>query len=129
LTKSSIVHILNPSTYANIHAPLVHFLYLQTQIIIPQKKKKKIQTQIIKAILGFQGLVPLRSAPLDVPRDWRRLLSQGAAWGPYPAYVILYISRPGCNFSLSFLWKMLRTCLVNHPQNFHFHFTSPKNIK
>jgi hypothetical protein len=37
----------------------------------------------------FQGLVPLRSAPLDVPRDWRRLLSQGAAWGPYPAYVHL----------------------------------------
>jgi hypothetical protein len=22
-----------------------------------------------------------------------------------------------------------RACLVNHPQNFHFHFTSPKNIK
>jgi hypothetical protein len=24
-----------------------------------------------------------------VPRHWLRLLSQGAAWGPYPAYVHL----------------------------------------
>lgn len=37
----------------------------------------------------FQGMVPLRSPPLDFPRDWLKLLSQGPAWGPDARYVHL----------------------------------------